>query len=80
MLARFQFIASFCSKPNVKYDVFGAQKPQSIVFYDVFATPKNEFLLKVSKTIVKHTLLDHPKKSARVLYGSDPARHRAIPP
>ena len=31
-------------------------------FYDVFATPENEFLLKMSKTIVKHMLLDHPEK------------------
>ena len=60
MLARFQFIASFSLKTIVKYSVFDALTSQSIVFYNVFATPKIEFLLKVSKTIVKHTLLDHP--------------------
>ena len=69
MLTRFQFIASFSSKTNVKYSVFDAPTSQSIVFYGVFATPKNEFLLKVSKTIVKHTLLDRPPESARLRSG-----------
>ena len=49
----------------VKYDVFDAPKSQSIVFYDVFATPKIEFLLKLSKTIVKHMLLEHPPEPVK---------------
>ena len=51
MLARFQFIASFSSKTIVKYDVFGALKPQSIVFYDVFATPMSAIFLKNVKNL-----------------------------
>ena len=38
-------------------------------FYDVFATPKIEFLLKVSKTIVKHMLLDHPPEPVLAMNG-----------
>ena len=53
----------------VKYCVFDAPKSQSIVFYDVFANPKIEFLLKVFKTIVKHTLLDHPPEPVLAMNG-----------
>ena len=38
-------------------------------FYDVFATPENEFLLKMSKTIVKHMLLDHPPEPVLAMNG-----------
>ena len=69
MLARFQFIASFSSKTTVKYGVFDAPTSQRIVFYDVFATPKIEFLLKVSRTIVKHMLLDHPPEPVLAMNG-----------
>ena len=65
MLARFEFIASFSSKTIVKYNVFHVPTSQSIVFYYVFATPKIEFLLKLSKTIVKHMLLDHPPEPVK---------------
>ena len=68
-MSRFRFIASFSLKTIVKYSVFDAPTAQSIVFYAVFATPKIEFLLKVSKNIVKHTLLDHPKKPVLAMNG-----------
>ena len=45
-MARFQCVASFSSKTFVKYDVFDAPKPQSIVFYDVFATPMSAIFRK----------------------------------
>ena len=53
----------------VKYDVFDAPKSQSIVFYDVFATPMSAIFLKSVKNIVKHTLLDHPKKPVLAMNG-----------
>ena len=68
-MSRFRFIASFSSKTIVKYDVFDAPTSQSIVFYNVFATPKIEFLLKVSKTIVKHMLLDDPPEPVLAMNG-----------
>ena len=68
-MARFQCIASFSLKTIVKYDVFGAPKSQSIVFYNVFSTPMSAIFLKSVKNIVKHTLLDHPKKPVLAMNG-----------
>ena len=38
-------------------------------FYDVFATPENEFLLKLSKNIAKQMLLDHPQEPVLAMNG-----------
>ena len=48
-----------CSSKNIiKYGVFGAPRPESYVFYDVFEKPEIEFYVKVAKNIIKYNTFE----------------------